>query len=227
MLSTKTLTGRAINYARSLQLEVDCVDFIETKAIKPAGLRKADAVVFTSGNAIKYMPVDFALPPNSRVFSLSGKTMDALTEKGISVENVADNASELAEFLIAKGDIKSVVHICGNLKLDTLEVKLKNKGIAYYPYVVYETILLNKKVNVDDYNAIMFYSPSGVKSFFANNKLNNDIVVCCIGETTLDALKKMHPSIKTFRPLQPSSHSMLESIAEYFKATKKNEPTKA
>ena len=59
----------------------------------------------------------------------------------------------------------SVTFFCGNQRRDTLPDKVRAAGIKVEELVVYETVELPLKVT-DHYDAILFYSPSGVRSFF-------------------------------------------------------------
>ena len=63
MLSTKTLDSDTLAFAQTLNLEVECVDFIETVAAafnaKNMQAQNFDAVAFTSANAVKFFFENF------------------------------------------------------------------------------------------------------------------------------------------------------------------------
>jgi uroporphyrinogen-III synthase len=126
---------------------------------------------------------------------------------------VADNASQLADKIITDGNIRSVLHICGDLKLDVLENKLTASGISYKPLIVYETVPVSNEIN-GDYDAVMFYSPSGIESFLAKNNFNRDTLYCCIGETTAQKLRGIDESANIIIPNEPTPHAMLRAIKE-------------
>ena len=222
VLSTKTLNDEIISKARSLNLDVTCIDFIKTIKVDfklnsiPENI---DAIVFTSSNAVNYLfQNNFAssLIENKNVFSVSGKTKEALIKHNIKPLETADNADDLADLILMHNELKSVLHVCGNLALDTLKEKLEAKPVSYFPLVVYETVLLNEIVK-DDFDAVMFYSPSGVESFFASNKMNKDALYCCIGNTTGEACtKQTNGAAKIIIADNAMPQSMIDVLAKEF-----------
>jgi uroporphyrinogen-III synthase len=225
VLSTKTLDSKTIVYAHSLNLDVHGVDFIK---IEKAGfdlhsiqLVNADTIAFTSANAVKYFFQDekaVALLKDKKVLSLSGKTKEALLGNTIEPIFTADNSDDLAFLIIQMQNIKSVLHICGNLALGVLEEKLKKEGIAYNQLVVYQTILQKDLALNENFDAVMLYSPSGVESFFTSNPFNISTVYCCIGVTTASSLKEKYNDAKIILPQQTSPESMIEAIKKYFES---------
>ncbi len=223
VLSTKTLNSDTLAYAQTLQLDVQCVDFIETTAfpfkIEQLSYKNFDALAFTSANAVKYFFQNngaAALAKGKKIFAIQGKTQDELLGKEIETTITAASAQELATAIIKGNAAKDVLHICGNLRLPVMEETLQQAGILYADLMVYQTGTKAKKVN-DTFDAILFYSPSGVESFLALNNLNNETVYCCIGSTTAQELKATNNTITIILPEQPSPQSMLTSVSNYFK----------
>jgi uroporphyrinogen-III synthase len=222
VLSTKTLEPDALAYAQTLNLDVRCMDFIET-AVVPFDLKNIapesfDALVFTSANAVKYFfdaEISRNLLRGKEVFALEGKTKDELLAKGVKIDAEASSADELAEVII-DNRCRSVLHICGNLKLNVLENKLQQAGFRYQDLVVYRTDILPKKVT-ELYDAILFFSPSGVESFLALNNLDDKVVCCCIGSTTAQALKEKSGAAKIITPVQSLPVAMLSEVWGYWK----------
>jgi uroporphyrinogen-III synthase len=58
---------------------------------------------------------------------------------------------------------------------------LTENGISVDELVVYETTLLNPKFS-QKFDGILFFSPSGVRSFCKKNK--TDAIAFCLGNTT-------------------------------------------
>jgi uroporphyrinogen-III synthase len=137
-----------------------------------------------------------------------------LAKHGISPIAVADNAKQLADLIIANGNVRSVLHICGNLTLDTLQNKLMTEGLSYMQLPVYETTLCNIELT-KPFDAIMFYSPSGVESFFVKNKINIDTLYCCIGLTTAEKLKSINDKVDIILPKHPTPEAMLSAIKNF------------
>jgi uroporphyrinogen-III synthase len=67
--------------------------------------------------------------------------------------------------------------------MDTLGAKLKEADIAYTPLVIYHTEMLYPTVS-QEYDTVLFFSPSGIDSYRKNNKLGSKMLYGCIGNTT-------------------------------------------
>ena len=225
MLSTKTLDPAALQYAQTQHLELTCIDFIETSGLPfnttDLDTTTFDTVAFTSANAVQYFFDNknaTALLANKLVFALQGKTAEALAARNIQIAGTAPSAAELAEVIISGNSVKSVLHICGNLKLTALEDALTFSGITYRYLLVYQTVKQGgKKVN-DDFDAILFFSPSGVDSFLIENDLSSDVTCCCIGQTTAGVLKQRTGRNNIILPKEPTPTAMLAAVAAYLKA---------
>ena len=70
---------------------------------------------------------------------------------------------------------------------------MKENKIAYEEIQVYKTVLIPKKFE-RQFDAILFFSPSGVKSYFSNNSPieggTGGCLAVCIGTTTASEAKK-------------------------------------
>lgn len=224
VLSTKTLDGETIAHAHTLNLNIRCVDFIKVSGVDfdthSIHLHTFESIAFTSRNAVKYFFRNqnaLKLLRGKSIFSLAGKTSEELAKHNLKAIYTGENAGDLAEAIIQTKLAKSVLHVCGNLTLDVLGKKLKSAGIVYSSLIIYQTILQNNIVLNEDFDVIMFYSPSGVESFFAANKLSNENVCCCIGETTATALREKNISAKIILPKELSPESMIDAIVNFFK----------
>jgi uroporphyrinogen-III synthase len=186
------------------------------------GTRDDTAIVFTSQHAVaaveKYLRGGDAyyVPDQWQVFCLNGATkdrvIDALPEEQIIA--TAPNAAELATAIIANGQFKQVVFFCGNQRLDTLPDLLKEAGIEVVEIVVYETIATPVKVD-GPFDAILFFSPSAVKSFFSVNTLAENSTACfAIGATTAETIVASTDNwVVTID--QPTQQRMLNDVLFY------------
>jgi len=222
VLSTKTLDSDTLAYAQTLQMDVQCMDFIETAAFpfkfEPFASKNFDALVFTSASAVKYFfenKAAAAFVESKKIFALQGKTREELLVRGIQTDISAASAHELASAIIQNKAAKDILHICGNLRLTVMEESLQQAGILYTDLMVYQTGTKAKKA-ADKFDAILFYSPSGVESFLALNNLDDETVYCCIGNTTAQELKERSNSITIILPEQPSPQSMLTAVSNHF-----------
>ncbi len=224
-LSTKVLNADMVKYAASLGIQLDCVDLIETRILEfdANGLKEsADSLVFTSTNAVNgFYQIEEArkYTTGKLVFSTSGKTKSSLNDLGIIVDASAENAALLADLIVGNNKVKSVLHVCGNLRLDVLEKKMKAAGKTYRTLVVYETLPNKYSVKKGPYDAVLFYSPSAIEAFCNSSKLEKNILYCCIGETTADALRKKDEGLKVITTAEPLPEAMIETIASYFRTS--------
>jgi len=226
VLSTRSLSEKDIAYARSLDLEIQCEDFIEVKIISfdDAGFLKNDfdSVVFTSSNAVKALMEKSGYKEwlkSKNIFSISGKTNEELLKSGIHAVTIANDAETLANKIVQGELSKNILHPCGNLTLDILKTKMNQSNIKYHPLIIYKIKLKSIKLE-KEYDAVLFFSPSGVESFFTANKLGEQTIVCCIGERTVKTLKEKQALSKIIIPDFPSPESMIEVTANYFQKNK-------
>lgn len=221
ILSTKGLNSTAIEYAESLGVKITCIDFIQTEAVdfeqEQVDWATTDAVVFTSSNSVKYFFGKGGIVPHGKtIFSLSGKTAAELKEYNVTPTFTAINAAALAGAIIGVKAVKSLVHICGNLKLETIETQMASAGIKYKSLYVYNTFYADAKPLTEYFDGIMFFSPSGVQSFLRGNSIQPDIIYCCIGQTTADSLRAQNKPAQIIVPEIPSPEAMTVEIARYF-----------
>ena len=222
MLSTKTLDSDVLAYAHAQNLELKCRDFIETKALlfdlTKVNPESFDAIAFTSPNAVKYFfesEKANSLIQGKRVFGLQGKTKDDLLAHGLNPDITATSAGELANTVISDKSNKGLLHVCGNNTLPVLKEKLEGAGIVYHELPVYQTtIKSNQKVN-ESFDAILFFSPSGVESFLTENNFADETVCCCIGKTTAQALRERKNGANIILPDEPSPLAMLKAVATH------------
>lgn len=179
------------------------------------------AVLFTSQHAVttidKYLHGGDAyyIPDHWNVFCLNGATRERVQEM-LSEEqilNTAPNATELAARIIAHGQYKRIVFFCGNLHLDTLPRLLTAAGIEVVEIVVYETVA-TPVVTTAHLDAILFFSPSGVKSFFSANTLARNTMCFAIGDTTAASISE-HTGNKVITSEAPTQETMLASVWLY------------
>ena len=109
-------------------------------------------------------------------------------------------------------DDKSMfIHMGGTWGKSEELTTIESENIWYKKVVVYETELLNPKVE-EKYDAVCFFSPSGVRSFAKFNSLDG-MKLFSIGETTEKELKKF-----TKNKIITSKESNLDDLLKLIKA---------
>jgi len=138
--------------------------FIKTKKVVFSITITNEFLIFTSKKAVKsILHIKKQLVTN-KVFCVGEKTKKYLEKKGFHVVEYKDYAEELAQVIVSKYTTTSFVFFCGNIRRDTLPKKLTENKIELKEVVVYQTTLKPHIIN-NTFDAIMFFSPSGIKSY--------------------------------------------------------------
>lgn len=190
VLSTKKLKENQ----RSLLIASD-ISLVEYNAIhiefvpfdSPQTIENA---IFTSQNGVKSFFDDVRSSTVENCFCVGEKTKALLEENGQKVIKMTEYASELSEYLVKNHKKDSFHFFCGNIRSDVIPSALKENNIAFKEIEVYKTTLSPKKFE-RQFEAMLFFSPSGVRSFYEeNNPSKIHSVAVCIGTTTAQEAKK-------------------------------------
>ena len=226
ILSTAMLNDQLLHKAAAQGVQLDAVSFIKVSAIESEELveRVVDlcyvsaTVVFTSVNAVKAVAdIILAADPHWDIYCVGESTKSAVLSQfeSCNVVAVANSAGELVNIIIEDGEEEEIVFFCGDQRLDTLPRMLRENDIEVYEVVVYRTELIPQTMG-KQYDGILFFSPSGVNSFFSSNKIEAGVVLFAIGNTTADATKK-HTNNKVVFSDTASKESMVDYAIKYFK----------
>ncbi len=151
--------------------------------------------IFTSKNAVKAFlnRVNPSNWPNFNAFCVGEKTKALLEENGLNVIKMTENALELGQNIAKNHKNESFLFLCGNKRRDELPALLTQNSIQFKEVEVYRTEL-NPKVFQRDFDGILFFSPSGIRSYLLENKIGNSTVFC-IGDTTAAEARKHSKNI--------------------------------
>ena len=210
ILSTKRLTPSQKNLilgAGFSVVEYDAIDIEFADFKLPQGL---EYLIFTSKNAvtaflkkiretkavnnsIRNTEMLLSAPDNSEIenykcFCIGPKTEALLVNNGFEVIKSPLNAKELAYFITEKYNKDHFSFFCGGSRRAELPQILKEHSVSFEEIKVYTTLLKSMSFK-QHFDALLFFSPSGVQSFIANNHLKNTLAVC-IGSTTAAEAQK-------------------------------------
>jgi uroporphyrinogen-III synthase len=151
---------------------------------------KKITVVFTSAHAVKFVAGLLSQKPKWKIYCIRNETRIAVVNwfGSESIIRFASNALFLSQQIIADG-IKDAVFFCGDQRMDILPDNLQKYGVQLTELIVYETRLTPEKLE-DKPDAILFFSPTAVRSFFSMNELSPETIVFAMGTTTANALKQ-------------------------------------
>jgi hydroxymethylbilane synthase len=175
--------------------------------------RNLDWIFFSSKNAIEYFfKLEPQLPKKVKFGVLGRGSEDALRqngriadfngeEEGIDTRDIALEFAKIANgsnvlFPIAKGSLKTIQKA---LSSDTEIIEL----------IVYETVS-EENIAQSYAEVLIFTSPSNVDSYFAENLLEPDQQVICIGKTTGQKFDEM--GVKYTLPFSPDEMGLAEAV---------------
>ena len=231
VLSTKKLEPSLIKKAEENDIEIIEQEFISIKPIwdqqtldKIISLadRGVSAIAFTSANAVdslnSYMHAgDTYHGIRWSIFCLSGKTKEAVSNALLLIKNIAGEAEDAAGLAnkIIKQEVREIIFFCGNKRREELPAALKAADVKVHEIVLYETIETPLVIK-DHFDAVLFFSPSGVQSFFASNEPPPDTICFAIGRTTATSIATFTNNTIIKSPV-PDPKKMVEEVIEHFK----------
>lgn len=230
VLSTKKLELSLIEQANGNDIEIREQEFISIKPVRNAEITKAmpdfakqkeNYIALTSANAVdvlnNYLAANNTYSINDwRVFCLSGNTKKAIQNAGFPEENIigeARTASELAQKVIQLA-VNEITLFCGNKRREELPLILKAAKIKVHEVVLYETLEVPTTIT-EDFDAILFFSPSGVQSFFLANRLADKTICFAIGDTTATSIAAFSNK-EVVISVGPSPKMMMEKVIQHF-----------
>ncbi|WP_419869184.1 uroporphyrinogen-III synthase [Chryseobacterium sp. CT-SW4] len=180
------------------------------------------SLIFTSVNGVnaffqnQFKPnEDFTSRCFNKIYCVGEKTKRELRKYGFGTFKVLKNAEALSQFIIGNCQHEKFLHFCGNLALDVLHQDLPLQNIRYKKIVVYHTEELNPVIH-EKYKAIVFFSPSGVRSFAKHNSLEG-MTLFSIGKTTSKEIKNYTQRI-IFTSDDNNLVSILSLIRNHYKS---------
>lgn len=211
--------------AAEKDVNIDCIPFIRiepvvsyelSKKISHAALEKV-SVIFTSAHAVESLiPFLDGLLPSWKIFCTAPATQAVLSRlmPTSSIIGTASNANALAQVILENTIDEKFLFFCGDKRRDELPDILTARGFEIESYVVYKTIETPARV-VSFYDAIAFFSPTAVNSYFEKNTINSDTLLFAIGETTADAIRKKTTNLIIVNE-NSGIDSMINTIVDHF-----------
>jgi uroporphyrinogen-III synthase len=225
ILSTGRLKQSLLDFASSKNIHIQDLAFIETMPVTSEDLSRRivgfahqrQTVVFTSERAVESVAGVLGDPgPVWNIYSLGTATKRSV-EKHFHqsiIGGTADSAGALAELIVGQKNIFSVIFFCGDKRRPELPDKLRAGHIQVNEVEVYKT-LATPRVTVLHYAAIIFFSPSAVKSFFSVNKMSAETLCFAIGQTTAEEIAR-HTSNKIIISGEPSKEALVRRAIDHF-----------
>lgn len=214
ILSTKKLSTseRSVLYDSKFSLVEK--DFIRIKFMEFDIDINFDILLFTSKNAVRSVLKNKKCSSLKQIqcICVGEKTKELLENNGFNVADFTHYAEDLTSIIAQKYSNKFIAFFCGDLRRDVLPDFLKANQIKFSEIRVYKNEFTPEKIE-GDFDAVLFFSPSGVHSFLKKNTITHQICFC-IGTTTSQALEAYTPNIILAK--KPTITSVLQKVTEYF-----------
>ena len=186
----------------------------QTAQLAVKGIRHA---VVTSANAVAVLEKHCAAALTEwNFFCLPGNTKTSLLQSCLNVNEIiaeGSDAKTLATAIIDHG-IREIVFFCGNKRRKELPSLLAAAQISCHEIVIYDTIATPAAIDAHP-DAVLFFSPSGVESFFSMNQLKRDVVCFAIGDTTAGAIRGFSEN-QIITSKSADQESLWQSVLHYF-----------
>lgn len=224
ILCTSHIKEELLSKAATKNIFINVQSFIKTEThlseetkqkIKTLASKRI-AVIFTSKNAVNAVVQQLSTIPDWDVHCISGVTKQTAIEF-FGKERIAasaKNAAGLAEKIIANKAIKEVVFFCGDQRLNDLPEILKQYNIGIKELIVYTTEETPHTIQ-KEYDAILFFSPSAVHSFFSVNTISTSVLLFSIGKTTSKTIATYCSNLVNTSE-SPGKEQMINLVIDFF-----------
>jgi uroporphyrinogen-III synthase len=232
ILSTRALGNAARDFIHHKDWLVDMVSMIETHGVLTieqieAFLKDCEIdgenimLLFSSENGVKWLKwgldkFGYKMPKGLKAVCVGEKTVKTAVDcLGIEAILVEKSSTELLAALLLSFSVGTTFHFfCGNKRLDTLPKGLSSSGFEVKEYLIYHTVPTPHKI-FRNYDAILFFSPSAVESFFLVNEWRTGTVAVSIGLTTSQTLRKSGVE-NTLVAAEQNETAMMAAMHQYF-----------
>ncbi|WP_159611766.1 hydroxymethylbilane synthase [Tenacibaculum sp. KUL118] len=197
-------------------MNVQDSDFIKIRfnRIAPKVVKEEiENVIITSKNGVEALLNSFTSDELQfkNIYCVGRRTKKLIEQRIGKVRHSERNAKKLSDYLSKELKGQEVTYFCSNLRLDTLPLILKAKGITVNEVEAYKTTYSPAKVN-EKVNGVLFYSPSTVESYMEKNTA--DKIAFCIGDSTANEAKKHFKEVQIAK--LPTVESVLELVNLHF-----------
>ncbi len=210
LLSTKVLDLNQKNRLIHSELSYTEWDFIDCKPIAFTANTENKALIFTSQNAVKAVLNQQQLSAKE-CYCVGEKTKSLLEENGQKVTKLMQNSADLTSFLLKLEQNEPFLFFTGTERMPHLEVGFRQNGLPLEVVEVYKSTSQPKAMG--QFDAILFYSPNGVRSYLQKNAINSALCFA-IGPTTAKALQEHTETIITAK--QPTIEHMIAAVKNHF-----------
>jgi len=228
ILCTAAMGQELLDSTINLGVHIDVLPLINIQSVTDAttilqAAQRDAYVVFTSANAVHTVAsVYHQNPLPFNIFCIGQATLRAVLHYAPHARIIATapNALELAHHIISNKNISEVVFFCGDIRRNDLPQALQIAGVHVKEVVVYHTLPQQTHIS-KAYDAMLFFSPSAVESYFSVNIPGSKTVFFAIGNTTAAAISNHTANTVVVGP-KPDKEALLLLAIAYFHQNKNN-----
>ncbi|MEP5611840.1 MAG: uroporphyrinogen-III synthase [Cyclobacteriaceae bacterium] len=223
-----------LKLAEKYNLKIDFRQFIEIDPVDIKEFRKQKitildhtAVIFTSRNAVDHFfrlatESKIEIPSDMKYFCISEQTANYLQKYIVirkrKIFTGERTASDLLN-VIKKHKDEKFIFPCSDIRTDDIPNFLTENEFDWSEAIIYRTVASDlSDLDSVTYDAIAFFSPSGIDSLFHNfpDFKQNNTRIAAFGPTTSKAVKEAGLILDIQAPL-PNAPSMTGAIEIYIK----------
>ena len=224
--------------AKKYNIKIDFREFIHVEGVTANEFRKEKisildhtAIIFTSRNSVDHFfricsELRILVPETMKYFCISESTAYYLQKYVIyrkrKVFHGKQNIVDLME-VIKKHKKEKFLLPCSDIHKRELPEALEALKIPYNIAIIYKTVGSDLSDLADvNYDMLVFFSPSGVKSLFNNFPafLQNNTRIAAFGPSTTQAILEANLKLDVPAPV-PGAPSMTMAIEQYLKKVNK------
>ena len=224
--------------AEKYKLNIDYYKFIKIEGVPSKEFRQSrinisdySAIIFTSRQAVDHFfriakDVRADISEETKYFCISESTAYYLQNyvqfRKLKIFHGKQSFADLMD-VIKKHKEDKFLFPCSEIHKDDIPEALEKEEIKFEKAVIYRTLACDLcDIKVMDYDMLVFFSPSGIKSLFKSypDFVQGDKVIAAFGKTTADAAKEAGLKVVVFAPTQQAP-SMTMAIENYVKESNK------
>lgn len=230
ILSTKLLDQTMIELADQNGIQIHQASFIETKCILTQEQEKSifqllqspHNIIITSNKAANILASILNKITTEHNYYVVGSSTAATIKKlgkNHFISYTANHAIELGTYIFQQHADKKFIYFSGDIRREELPNLLNQHKVLWQEIPVYTTQLTPHKLT-NAFDGILFFSPSGVNSYFTYHSPKPFQTYFSIGSTTTQSIENY--TIENIVTIStPSTELLIQKIIQYY--NQKNE----
>lgn len=216
LLSTKILDFNFKSQIAQIGISIIEFPFIKINSIPLKNFKFQSSLIFSSQNAVK---IAFENPQikkqieGKKYFCVGEKTKALLEKKGQKVIKMTHNASDLGYHIIKTYKDETFSFFCGKLRRPEIELLLAREKINIQIHEIYDTVYNSKNID-NQFDGVLFFSPSAVNSFFKKNNWPSKVHGFSIGKSTSKTLEKFTKDFTEAK--KPNKNELLSILNSHY-----------